>query len=123
MTSTTDHRSMNTTLGPDELRELRDEVNRLQWWHTIDLGHGIVTPGQGGSDDRLSWMGMPEDLTGKSVLDVGAFDGLFSFEAEKRGATRVVAIDETAHRTFPVAKRALGSNAQSIIGDLRKLSL
>jgi len=36
---------------------------------------------------------MPADLTGKTVLDVGARDGYFSFEAERRGASRVLAID------------------------------
>ena len=36
---------------------------------------------------------MPDDLTGKTVLDVGAWDGFFSFEAERRGAARVLATD------------------------------
>ena len=36
---------------------------------------------------------MPDDLTGWSVLDIGAWDGFFSFEAERRGASRVVALD------------------------------
>jgi tRNA (mo5U34)-methyltransferase len=36
---------------------------------------------------------LPADLAGKSVLDIGAYDGFYSFEAERRGARRVVAID------------------------------
>lgn len=33
------------------------------------------------------------DLHGKSVLDIGAYDGFFSFAAERAGAARVVALD------------------------------
>ena len=109
--------------SPQKIEELRREVNSLRWWHTIDLGHGIVTPGQGGSHERMEWMKMPADLSGKAVLDVGAFDGLFSFEAEKRGARKVVALDETAHRTLPLAKRILGSRVEPVTGDLRKITL
>lgn len=36
------------------------------------------------------------DLSGKTVLDIGAWDGYFSFEAERRGAARVVALDHYA---------------------------
>ena len=67
---------------------MRAAVESLQWWHTIDLGNGIVTRGRGGSEDRMSWIRLPASLAGRSVLDIGAFDGLFSFEAEKRGARR-----------------------------------
>ena len=41
-------------------------------------------------------LGLPDDLTGRTVLDVGAWDGFFSFEAERRGAARVVAADSFA---------------------------
>ena len=34
------------------------------------------------------------NVNGKSVLDIGAWDGYMSFEAERRGASRVVALDE-----------------------------
>jgi tRNA (mo5U34)-methyltransferase len=42
---------------------------------------------------RLQRIGLPERLDGLSVLDVGAWDGFFSFEAERRGAARVLATD------------------------------
>jgi len=67
------------------------DVDALGWYHTIDLGAGVVTPGQSNTapldGDRFP------DVKGKSVLDIGAWDGYYSFEAEKRGATRVVALD------------------------------
>jgi tRNA (mo5U34)-methyltransferase len=67
------------------------DVNALGWYHTIDLGGGIVTPGQSDTTpldgDRFP------DVKGKTVLDIGAWDGYYSFEAEKRGASRIVALD------------------------------
>jgi tRNA (mo5U34)-methyltransferase len=43
--------------------------------------------------DMTSRFGMPVDLTGKTVLDIGTWDGMAAFEAEKRGASYVRAID------------------------------
>jgi tRNA (mo5U34)-methyltransferase len=63
------------------------------WFHTIDLGHGVVTPGVDQSPAKLEHLDFPDSFNGKTVLDVGAFDGFFSFEAERRGASRVVAAD------------------------------
>jgi tRNA (mo5U34)-methyltransferase len=64
------------------------------WWHSIDVGEGIVTPGYrsaGGAED-LAVLALP-DLRGLSVLDIGAWDGFYSFAAERAGARRVVALD------------------------------
>ncbi len=65
------------------------------WWHSLDLGQGVVTPGHKSPEvlqDEVTAQRWPE-LRGKSVLDIGAWDGFFSFEAERRGAQRVVALD------------------------------
>lgn len=62
----------------------------------IDFGDGIVAKPahvQRRFQRRLRLMRIPADLTGKSVLDIGAWDGYFSFEFERRGAKRVLAID------------------------------
>jgi hypothetical protein len=79
-----------------ELDALQREVNAIKWWHAIDLGNGIVTPGPDPTPARVSELQIPRDLTGLSVLDVGAWDGFFSFEAERRGASRVLATDSFA---------------------------
>ncbi|HEY9773212.1 MAG TPA: DUF1698 domain-containing protein [Planktothrix sp.] len=75
---------------------IKDRVAEIGfWWHSIDLGNGIVTPGHKGSGQlahEVELMKLP-DLRGKSVIDIGAWDGFFSFEAERRGASRVVAMD------------------------------
>jgi tRNA (mo5U34)-methyltransferase len=65
------------------------------WWHSIDLGDGCVTPGHKPLDllhHELSQLSLV-DLADKSVLDIGAWDGWFSFAAERLGARKVVALD------------------------------
>lgn len=69
-----------------EIKALKDEVSQLIWYHTIDLGHGIVTPGIYDHRQYLDFYGIPDDLSGKSSLDIGTASGFFSFEMEKRGA-------------------------------------
>jgi tRNA (mo5U34)-methyltransferase len=80
---------MPSLVAPDELRRRVREVN---WFHTIDLGDGIVTEGRSQPALILPRLRLP-DLTGKTVLDIGAWDGFYSFEAERRGAARVLATD------------------------------
>ncbi|HEY7441177.1 MAG TPA: hypothetical protein VH701_02065, partial [Vicinamibacterales bacterium] len=76
-----------------DLEMVKREVSGIKWWHTIDLGNGIVTPGLDPTPARLPEIQLPDDLSGLSVLDIGAWDGFFSFEAERRGARRVLATD------------------------------
>lgn len=76
-----------------EKNELKKEVAKINWFHKIDLGDGIVTPGLDDSKKKLKLIKLDEDLSGKTVLDIGAWNGFFSFEAEKRRASRVLAID------------------------------
>jgi tRNA (mo5U34)-methyltransferase len=69
------------------------------WFHSIDLGGGAVTTGIKSTDQlaaEVAALNVPVNLSGKSVLDIGAWDGFFSFEAERRGAQRVVALDHYA---------------------------
>lgn len=121
-------RDSNPPLGPDELRAA---VQQITWWHSIDLGHGIVTPGgDRHTQARLDVIRMPADLTGLTVLDVGAWDGFFSFEAERRGARRVLATDSHAwgdggwstQAGFNLARRALGSKVEDKKIDVLDLS-
>jgi tRNA (mo5U34)-methyltransferase len=64
------------------------------WFHTFALNRerGMYTPGKA-RDHGYRLASIPDSFVGHSVLDVGAFDGFYSFLAEKRGAERVLAID------------------------------
>lgn len=72
--------------------ELRDLAPLVSWYHTVDLGNGLVTNGEFDLREMLPAYGLPVDMTGMRVLDVGSASGFFSFEFERRGA-QVVAID------------------------------
>ena len=62
------------------------------WYHTIDLGDGVTTPGWIDIRHVTGRTGLDDDLRGKRALDVGMFDGFWAFDLERRGAT-VVGID------------------------------
>ena len=82
------------------------------WFHRMDLGDGVITPGRSdAAKDKLPRFGLPDDMSGMRVLDVAAAEGFFSFEAERRGASEVVSIDfdpRTLNR-FSICADALGS--------------
>lgn len=65
------------------------------WFHSIDFGQGVVTSGWKGHshlEGEVESFRFP-DLRGKTVLDINTWDGFFAFEAERKGASRVVALD------------------------------
>lgn len=81
------------------------------WWHSFELPDGRVIKGAmdlAGLRRRLDQFPIPPDLAGKRVLDIGAWDGWFSFEMERRGA-EVVAIDNWDNPRFREMHRLLGS--------------
>jgi tRNA (mo5U34)-methyltransferase len=113
--------------GMDRETVLRKISHVPFWWHRIEVGYGLVTPGHHGDihhptgdKNLLGNMRLPENLTGKSVLDIGAWDGFYSFEAERRGARRVLAIDNfyrgkqegSGSQGFEVAKEILNSKVE-----------
>lgn len=104
--------------------DLRKRVaEQPYWYHRIELPHGVVTPGWAPLDQNA--YRLPADMSGLRVLDVGAWDGYWSFEALKRGAREVVAIDDFSDflgklserdrkgwETFDLCKTALGHDDQ-----------
>jgi tRNA (mo5U34)-methyltransferase len=83
--------------------ELRAQVSSRQWYHTLELAPGVVTPGW--FDTRPFAAALPwPDLHGARCLDIGTFDGFFAFEMERRGAAEVLAVDvmDPAHWDWPV---------------------
>jgi tRNA (mo5U34)-methyltransferase len=101
------------------MAEDAEEAQRLiaahpHWYHRIEVAPGIVTPGVNESQMILDALQLPERLDGLRVLDIGARDGFFSFECERRGAAEVVAIDYlTPEETgFPIARQLVGSEVE-----------
>lgn len=76
--------------------EIRQKIEQYKFYHIIQLTDQIATPG---NPVHLSTQNMvleairKIDLRGKRVLDIGCRDGLFAFEAEKRGSAEVIGID------------------------------
>jgi len=111
-------------------QEIQAAINEIKWFHQIDLGKGIVTPGTDPSREKLDWLGLPGDLSGKTVLDIGAWDGFFSFEAERRNAKRVLATDSFtwkgegwgSKKGFDLARELLGSKVEDEIIDVYEIS-
>jgi tRNA (mo5U34)-methyltransferase len=94
------------------------------WYHKIELPGGVVTPGW--APLSVDAYRIPTDLTGLRVLDVGAWDGFWTFEALRRGASEVVAIDDfsdylglldqrdrAAWETFDLCRSSLGYSEQA----------
>jgi tRNA (mo5U34)-methyltransferase len=79
--------------------EIESRVKELgSWFHNLDLKGVQTAPGHFlGDYPSVKWRGfrhaVPQDLSGKSVLDIGCNAGFYSIEMKKRGAARVVAID------------------------------
>ena len=72
--------------------ELHGQVADVQWYHSLELAPGVVTPGWFDLRPMAAKLPWPT-LTGLRCLDVGTFDGFWAFEMERRGAREVVAID------------------------------
>ena len=136
---------MSPTEITPEQHSLRTMMAETDWYHSIDLGHGVVTPGQFDHRPFLPLYNIPEDLSGKRVLDVATFDGFWAFEFEKRKASEVITMDiettndldmpprvrealseeELHHKTgagFGIAGKILGSKVQRKILNIYDLT-
>lgn len=95
------------------------------WFQKIELFPGVYSPGWSDpASEKLPYYGLPEDLSGLRVLDIGCAEGYFSFEAEKRGAREVVAIDSfpDSIRRFNIVKNARQSNANAYLCNVYDLN-
>ncbi|HEY5318687.1 MAG TPA: methyltransferase domain-containing protein [Solirubrobacteraceae bacterium] len=116
---------------------LHEEVAGRDWYHTLELGDGITTPGWFDTRELATRLPMPPDLHGKRCLDIGTYDGFWAFEMERRGGavTAIDILDDTrwdwpanasdGHQEaieqrkgrgdgFLIAGRALGSSVQRL---------
>jgi len=72
---------------------LAEKVGAYTWYHTLDLGDGVMTAGMFDHRPVVGKYLLPNDLSGMRCLDVGSMDGFWAFEMERRGARQVVALD------------------------------
>ena len=80
---------------PEEISadaSLAERVASRYWYHSIDLGNGVVTKGEYDHRELVPHYGLPDDLHGKEALDIASFDGFWAFELERRGA-KVTSVD------------------------------
>lgn len=87
---------MGSTIDQEEIRR---RVTALgPWFHNLDLGGVRTAPDHFlGDYPAVKWQrfahAIPQDLTGRTVLDIGCNGGFYSLEMKRRGAARVVGID------------------------------
>src|SRR5262245_28109523 len=118
---------METAEGLRELRRWQNdfsaELARKGWFHSFELPDGAIIPGCMSLEwQRQRWarFPIPADLEGRRVLDIGAWDGWFSFEAERRGA-QVTSVDCLEIANYREMHRRLGSRADYRNHDLFEL--
>ncbi|MCY2947195.1 MAG: methyltransferase domain-containing protein [Planctomycetota bacterium] len=106
-------------LSHDEIQKL---INQIPWYHEFEFGNGLkahsTTPDVG--DHKAIWHFLHHqldaiDFQNKRVLEIGSWDGYWSFEAEKRGAAYVLSTDDvsqnwSAGQGIHLAKELFGSN-------------
>ena len=106
--------------------EIQQRVAELgEWFHNFDLAGVQTAPDHFlGDYPQTKWRrfatSIPEDLTGKSVLDVGCNAGFYSIQMKRRGAERVLAIDTDEHYLAQARFAAKVSNADI---EFRELSV
>jgi tRNA (mo5U34)-methyltransferase len=109
------------------------EVDAVQWFHSVDLGDGVVSKGCKPINvlQKEAEAVFKYGVAGKSVLDIGAWDGSFSFAAEERNARDVLATDYFCwcgpgwgkKVAFELARKGRGSKVRDLVIDIPELSI
>lgn len=103
-----------------EQKDFLKRINAVDWYHEFDFGDGLVTKSEldlceitKANEKFLENI----DFRGKTVLDIGCYDGYWSFYAERKGASHVLAIDDITQRRrdesgFKLAHEIYQSNVE-----------
>lgn len=110
----------------DDLETSLREIQNHEWYHSYEVLPGVMSPGRNVTnaakifDDRHQ---LPQDLRGLRALDIGALDGPYTFELERRGA-EVTGLDIQSPDVtgFNIARRARKSKARYVQGSVYHLS-
>jgi tRNA (mo5U34)-methyltransferase len=101
--------------------DLKDVVQKYLWFHSIDLGNGVITPGVESVDvvkRKAAALFDGVDIRNKTFLDVGACNGGLCVEAARRGAKRIVGLDQRWRETFDLVSKVLKLNFEAVDIDL-----
>jgi tRNA (mo5U34)-methyltransferase len=93
------------------------DVRGYYWYHTVDLGDGLVTPGMHDYRATLAAFRFPESMRGMKVLDVGSATGFFAFEFERRGA-QVVSVELPS---LEALDRFPGQTTEQVVAKIGKM--
>lgn len=111
----------------ESFRSLMERQIKAQpyFFHRMRLWDDFYTPGWSDVErEKMPYYGLPDRMDGMRVLDVGCAEGFFSFEAERRGAAQVVAIDsfEGSIERFNLVRQALGSKVNAYLCNVYDIS-
>ncbi len=118
----------------DATADLQKKIKELIWFHSIDFGNGVISPGIKSiaqmKHEADAFFGSI-DLSGRTFLDIGAWNGYFSFEAKRRGASRVLATDKftwthphlKGREGFELARKHLGYSIEAEEIDVPELAV
>jgi tRNA (mo5U34)-methyltransferase len=104
----------NAVVEKRRFNPVREGLEQTGLYHSFRLPDGTLLKGANPLEhqlERLASFRLPEDLHGRRALDIGPWDGFFTFELERRGAA-MTAIDYVDLDTFRALHRAFGSSAR-----------
>ena len=119
---------------PHPIEGLPGRIKSYFWFHSINLGDGIVTPGLKTRTEisrEADAIFGPISLHNRSVVDIGAWNGCFTVEAKRRGASRIMAVDADAwadpamrgKETFDLVMSRLGIEVETRLIDIQTASV
>lgn len=124
---------MDLPKTPLSNNDLLNRIKQYFWFHSIALRPGITTSGAKtgeilAAEEQALMDGV--DFQGRTVLDVGAWNGYYSFAAKRRGASRVLATDSftwthpkfRGQETFELARDELGLDIESMLIDPKRIT-
>src|SRR3954470_9433877 len=110
----------------EEISTLKERIAALgPWFHNMRLAGVQTAPDHFLGDypqikyERFS-DSLPQDLSGKTVLDIGCNGGFYSLEMKRRGADRVVGID---HDPRYLAQARLAAEVSELEIEFQQLSV
>ena len=109
---------------PPEGFDANETFKGFHWHQDWEVFKGANTPGRNRISLLCERAQMPENLEGKRVLDIGAWNGCYSFECERRGAKEVIAygLENPDVSGFTRLKEILDSRVKYVQGSVYALA-